>query len=73
MRAVKWELVQATQRVNTPPRNMWAAVAEMLKYAVKPYGGWGSPHARRDRADLLWVEGRKATVSESGEVAVDNT
>jgi plasmid rolling circle replication initiator protein Rep len=36
IRAVKLDLVQTTQRVNKPPRNMWAAVAEILKYAVKP-------------------------------------
>jgi plasmid rolling circle replication initiator protein Rep len=36
IRAVKLDLVQTTQRVNKPPRNMWNAVAEILKYAVKP-------------------------------------
>jgi plasmid rolling circle replication initiator protein Rep len=36
IRTVKLDLVQTTQRVNKPPRNMWAAVAEILKYAVKP-------------------------------------
>jgi len=36
IRAVKLDLVQTSQRVNKPPRNMWAAVAEILKYAVKP-------------------------------------
>jgi plasmid rolling circle replication initiator protein Rep len=36
IRAVNLDLVQTSQRVNKPPRNMWAAVAEILKYAVKP-------------------------------------
>jgi hypothetical protein len=36
IRAVKLALVPDTQRVNNLPRNMWAAVAEILKYAVKP-------------------------------------
>ena len=36
IRAVKLALVPDTQRVNPLPRNMWAAVAEILKYAVKP-------------------------------------
>lgn len=36
IRTVKLDLVQTSQRVNKPPRNMWAAVAEILKYAVKP-------------------------------------
>jgi len=36
IRVVKIDLVQSSQRVNNPPRNMWAAVAEILKYAVKP-------------------------------------
>jgi plasmid rolling circle replication initiator protein Rep len=36
IRAVKLDLTQTTQRVNKPPRNMWSAVAEILKYAVKP-------------------------------------
>lgn len=36
IRAVKLALVPDTQRVNKPPKNMWVAVAEILKYAVKP-------------------------------------
>jgi plasmid rolling circle replication initiator protein Rep len=36
IRTVKLALVPDSQRVNTPPKNMWAAVAEILKYAVKP-------------------------------------
>jgi plasmid rolling circle replication initiator protein Rep len=36
IRTVKLDLVQSSRRVNEPPRNMWAAVAEILKYAVKP-------------------------------------
>lgn len=36
IRAVKLDLAQTSQRVNKPPRNMWQAVAEILKYAVKP-------------------------------------
>jgi plasmid rolling circle replication initiator protein Rep len=36
IRAVKLALVPDTQRVNPMPKNMWAAVAEILKYAVKP-------------------------------------
>lgn len=36
IRTVKLDLVQTTQRVNKPPRNTWQAVAEILKYAVKP-------------------------------------
>jgi plasmid rolling circle replication initiator protein Rep len=36
IRAVKLALVPDTQRVNPLPRNMWQAVAEILKYAVKP-------------------------------------
>ena len=36
VRAVKLALVPDTQRVNPLPKNMWAAVAEILKYAVKP-------------------------------------
>jgi plasmid rolling circle replication initiator protein Rep len=36
IRAVKLALVPDTRRVNPPPKNMWAAVAEILKYAVKP-------------------------------------
>jgi plasmid rolling circle replication initiator protein Rep len=36
IRTVKLDLVQSTQRVNKPPARMWEAVAEILKYAVKP-------------------------------------
>jgi plasmid rolling circle replication initiator protein Rep len=36
IRTVKLDLVQSSRRVNEPPKNMWAAVAEILKYAVKP-------------------------------------
>jgi plasmid rolling circle replication initiator protein Rep len=36
IRTVKLALVPTTQRVNKPPKNMWVAVAEILKYAVKP-------------------------------------
>lgn len=36
IRTVKLALVPDTQRVNPMPKNMWAAVAEILKYAVKP-------------------------------------
>jgi plasmid rolling circle replication initiator protein Rep len=36
IRVVKLALVPDSQRVNPPPKNMWAAVAEILKYAVKP-------------------------------------
>jgi plasmid rolling circle replication initiator protein Rep len=36
IRTVKLALVPNTQRVNPMPKNMWAAVAEILKYAVKP-------------------------------------
>jgi hypothetical protein len=36
IRAVKLALVPDSQRVNNSPKNMWAAVAEILKYAVKP-------------------------------------
>jgi len=36
IRAVKLALVPDTRRVNPLPQNMWAAVAEILKYAVKP-------------------------------------
>ena len=35
IRAVKLALVPDTQRVNPMPKNMWGAVAEILKYAVK--------------------------------------
>jgi len=36
IRTVKLALVPDSQRVNPLPKNMWAAVAEILKYAVKP-------------------------------------
>jgi plasmid rolling circle replication initiator protein Rep len=36
IRTVKLDLVQASRRVNEPPRQLWGAVAEILKYAVKP-------------------------------------
>jgi plasmid rolling circle replication initiator protein Rep len=36
IRAIQLDLAQKTQRVNEPPKNMWGAVAEVLKYAVKP-------------------------------------
>jgi plasmid rolling circle replication initiator protein Rep len=36
IRTVKLALVPTSRRVNPPPKNMWAAVAEILKYAVKP-------------------------------------
>jgi plasmid rolling circle replication initiator protein Rep len=36
IRTVKLALVPDSRRVNPPPKNMWAAVAEILKYAVKP-------------------------------------
>ena len=36
IRAIKLDLVQTSQRVNKPPARMWEAVAEVLKYAVKP-------------------------------------
>jgi plasmid rolling circle replication initiator protein Rep len=36
IRTVKLALVPDARRVNAPPKNMWAAVAEILKYAVKP-------------------------------------
>jgi plasmid rolling circle replication initiator protein Rep len=36
IRTVKLDLVQSSQRVNKPPARMWEAVAEILKYAVKP-------------------------------------
>jgi plasmid rolling circle replication initiator protein Rep len=36
IRTVKLALVPDSHRVNPPPKNMWAAVAEILKYAVKP-------------------------------------
>jgi len=36
IRAVKLALVPNTQRVNPAPHHIWGAVAEILKYAVKP-------------------------------------
>jgi plasmid rolling circle replication initiator protein Rep len=36
IRVVKLALVPDSRRVNPPPKNMWVAVAEILKYAVKP-------------------------------------
>jgi plasmid rolling circle replication initiator protein Rep len=36
IRTVKLDLVQTSRRVNQPPRQLWGAVAEILKYAVKP-------------------------------------
>jgi plasmid rolling circle replication initiator protein Rep len=36
IRTVKLDLIQASRRVNEPPRQLWGAVAEILKYAVKP-------------------------------------
>ena len=36
IRVVKLALVPDSQRVSPLPRNIWAAVAEILKYAVKP-------------------------------------
>lgn len=36
IRAVKLQLVPDTRQASKPPKNMWAAVAEILKYAVKP-------------------------------------
>jgi len=36
IRTVKLDLVQSSQRVNKPPAHLWEAVAEILKYAVKP-------------------------------------
>jgi plasmid rolling circle replication initiator protein Rep len=36
IRTVKLDLVQSSHRVNEPPRHLWGAVAEILKYAVKP-------------------------------------
>jgi plasmid rolling circle replication initiator protein Rep len=36
IRAVKLTLPPDSHRVNNSPKNMWAAVAEILKYAVKP-------------------------------------
>lgn len=36
IRTVKLDLVQTSRRVNPPPKQLWGAVAEILKYAVKP-------------------------------------
>jgi plasmid rolling circle replication initiator protein Rep len=36
IRTVKLDLVQTSRRVNEPPKQLWGAVAEILKYAVKP-------------------------------------
>jgi plasmid rolling circle replication initiator protein Rep len=36
IRTVKLDLVHTSRRVNEPPRQLWGAVAEILKYAVKP-------------------------------------
>lgn len=36
IRTVKLDLVQTSRRVNQPPKQLWGAVAEILKYAVKP-------------------------------------
>lgn len=36
IRTVKLMLVPTMGRVNIPPKNLWGAVAEILKYAVKP-------------------------------------
>jgi plasmid rolling circle replication initiator protein Rep len=36
IRTVKLDLTQTSGRVNIPPAHMWEAVAEILKYAVKP-------------------------------------
>ena len=36
IRTVKLDLIQTSRRVNTPPTQLWGAVAEILKYAVKP-------------------------------------
>src|SRR3989441_3108395 len=36
IRTVRLDLVQNLRRVNKPPAHMWEAVAEILKYAVKP-------------------------------------
>jgi hypothetical protein len=36
IRTVKLDLIQSSRRVNKPPARMWEAVAEILKYAVKP-------------------------------------
>lgn len=36
IRVVKLDLVQTSRRVNQPPKQLWGAFAEVLKYAVKP-------------------------------------
>jgi Replication protein len=36
IRTVKLDLVQSSRRVNKPPAHLWEAVAEVLKYGVKP-------------------------------------
>jgi hypothetical protein len=36
IRTVKLALVPDSGRLTAPPRNLWGAVAEILKYAVKP-------------------------------------
>jgi plasmid rolling circle replication initiator protein Rep len=36
IRTVKLDLPQTSRRVNLPPKQLWGAVAEILKYAVKP-------------------------------------
>lgn len=36
IRTVKLDLVQTSRRVNEPPKHLWGAIAEILKYAVKP-------------------------------------
>jgi hypothetical protein len=36
IRTVKLDLVQTSRRVNPSPKQLWGAVAEILKYAVKP-------------------------------------
>src|SRR5690349_17437405 len=36
VRTVKLDLPQTSRRVNPPPKQLWGAVAEILKYAVKP-------------------------------------
>jgi plasmid rolling circle replication initiator protein Rep len=36
IRVIKLHLVPTSQRVTSLPRNLWAAFAEILKYAVKP-------------------------------------
>lgn len=36
IRTVKLDLIQTSHRVNQPPKQLWYAFAEILKYAVKP-------------------------------------